>query len=138
MAGKRLGARRLLGEQQTFKRHPFLKIAILGRKGDVDPARDHADRAVPDRALVHRGVDPARQPGHDRCPGLCQAQGKLAGEAAGRSRRVACADHRNTRAMRQGQIASHDQHRGRRLQLGEQRRIGGIAEKQVPCPQLCR
>ena len=136
VARPRLGARRLLGEQQAALGDGALARFVLGRIDDVDAAGDYRDRPGPDRAVMGGGVDAAGEAGDDDGAGIAQLERELAGEAAGGGRGVARPDHRHRLPFEQGGVALRDQRRRRVFDLGEQGGIEPLAEKEVAGAEL--
>ncbi len=79
------------------------------------------------------GIDPARQAGDDRYPLAPELGRQLSREPARRRRGIARADHRDRRARHQRGPPAQHQHRRRIVEFGQERRIVGIAQKQVLC-----
>ena len=134
MAGVRLHAGWLFGDQQAVARDPFLQRGVLGREDDVDAAGDHGDGAAgaaAERAHVRGRVDPAGKAGDDGGTVFGQVQRQRARETTRRRRGVARADHRHRQPGHKRRVAAHDQCRGRVLRLGEQRGIVRLAQEQV-------
>ena len=108
-----------------------LALGILGRVSDVDAARDHRDRAAVERAVMRGGVDPAGEARNHHRARRADVVRQHPREAARRRRGVARADQRDRGLFEQGEMAFDDQRRRRAFELGEQRRIEALAEKQV-------
>ncbi len=132
MPRERLGPRRLLGDEQLIARDLFLQRGVFGREGDIDPARDHADRCAAERADVRGGVDPARQPADHRDLARGEIGGELAREAARDRRCVARTDDGDARAAQHRGVAAHDDHGRRALDLAQHRRIIILVAEDVP------
>ena len=81
------------------------------------------------------GVDAAGEAGDDHGPRLPQLGRQPAGEAAGGGGGVAGADDGDARFVEQAYVAFDDEGRRRRLDFGEERRIGALAEEQVACAE---
>ena len=106
VAGERLRARRLLGDQQAAYGNLLLQPGIFGREGDVDTAGDDADRPALQCADMRRRVDPARQTGGDGHALRRKVLRQSACEAARRGRGVARAHQRHPAALRQPDVAA--------------------------------
>ena len=133
MAAARFGAGWLFGEQQPLAGDPFLQIGMLRRIGDIDPARDDADR-VRQRALMRRTIDSARQARNHREARFRERRGEVARQLDRRCAGIARADHGYTGPCRQCHIAAQRQDRRRPRRLREQCGIAGLVVEQVPCP----
>ena len=136
MARPRLGPRRHFGNHQPALAHRRLPCLVLGRIKDVDPARDHADRARIQRSIVCRAVDSASQPRHHDQVALAKVMGKAAREAARRGRGVARADQRHGLPVEQGEVALGRQQRRRILELRQQARVKALPQRQPPGAEL--
>ena len=108
MAGTRLGARRLFGDQQAAFGDLALERLILGRIEDVDAARHDRHCAAFQRALMRGGIDAACQAGDDDNVRTAQFGGKLPGKADCRRRGVAGADNRHRPTFEKTEIAFHN------------------------------
>ncbi len=126
-----LGTRRLLGDQEPAFGDRRLPLLILGRIDDVDPARDHCDRAARQRAVMRGAVDAAGEARDDDIARRAEIVGELPGEAARGSRGVARADQGDGGPVEQIEVALDDQRRRRGLELRQQGRIEALAEEQV-------
>ena len=131
VAGARLGAGGLFGQEEPAGRNRLLQVGIFGREGDVDAAADDAHGAGVDAAGMGGGVDAAGEAGDDRDALMSQRKRQLAREAAGGGGRIARADDRDAGAARERQVAADDERGRRGVDLGEQARIIGVAEEEV-------
>ena len=78
------------------------------------------------------GVDPACQARDDGCPLGGEIVAELPGKTAGGSRCVARADDADAGPVRQRDVAADDQCGRRVVDLGQERGIVGLPDKDVP------
>ena len=60
------------GEQQARLGNGVMQVGVLWRILDVDTAGNHRDGAAGQRAIMRRGVNSARQAGHNDLAICCQ------------------------------------------------------------------
>ncbi len=129
-ARERARSPRLPGDQQALVRDALLQFGILGGKARSIPLAITAIVPAADRSDMRRGVDPAREPRDHHRARLAQPQR----EAGARNRHAAAealraTDHRDRGPFGEFDPPANDQRGRRGFELGEQRRIGGVAQE---------
>ena len=123
----RRGAGRHLGQKNSALGDTFLQVAVFFGIDRVDAAREHGDGAGLERSLMRRGVDAARQARNHRQAAAAQRGRDFAGEAPSIGRGVARSHYRLGVFPGLPAVAFHGEQRRRIVDLGQGRRVVGLA-----------
>jgi hypothetical protein len=128
IAGARLPAERHLAHRCAVFQDFVEKRGMFGRVDAIVPAGEHGDGAAREARAMGGRIDPARQARDHHQPGFAEVVRKARGDFRARRRGIARTDHRDHRPRERGEIAAHGKQRGRIVDLGEPRRVGGLAQ----------
>ena len=133
----RLGPRRVLGDEQLIRRHPFLETAVLARIVDVDAAAEDRDRAARrfQGGFVGRRVHAAREARHDGHARACDLAREPPRHVPAVTRGVAGAHDRDGRQAEPFEAAEREDEKRRVGDLGEPERKFGIEGRHQAHPR---